>query len=79
MCTHIDPKVEDERPANPAEYCGNYEIGKKELERYRAEIQAEIDEVGYPEFWAINVQEAFFSIVIGNRKETKSERKEKSK
>ena len=50
MCTHIDPKVEDERPANPAEYCGNYEIGKKELERYRAKIQAEIDEVGYPEF-----------------------------
>lgn len=49
MCTHIDPKVEDERPANPAEYCGNYEIGKKELERYRAETQAAIDEVVYPE------------------------------
>lgn len=50
MCSKIDPKVSDEVPANPAEHCGNYENGRRELERYRAEIQAEIDEVGYPDF-----------------------------
>ena len=50
MCSKIDPKVSDEVPANPTEHCGNYENGRRELERYRAEIQAEIDEVGYPVF-----------------------------